>query len=1707
MWIYDEINKKWIRKKDSLSIDDFEYLKESLEKTRLYSKCLSGATYYPVSDLNDIYDILQYKKPLNWYISYTYSITLIPSKNPSIVSLTSSNDYIKNIKEYGLTLKNLFTPNRLIKDSFNNFLYVDVCTTEELQDLNKEFTDLVIDGVKVKEGYRILVKDQKTYVTLSNSIDPDTYFKNIPYYKSPNQPIGSSETTYYYYNELNGIYKFTNRKLVREKDLYDYDNCIRYSVYVKMGNVNKDKQFHLSRMKNGYFPTDSENNPMEFKENHNWIIRNRIDYKNVLDINYYDILKHSNELYYDKFKNFTYSIPERIIGVGEFGVIINFQNDTTHLINNKYKVNLRSIDHTDGYYWICGDEGTLLKVSKVDFTIEKINLNTLSKLKSISFYNNLKGVVVGDFNTIFYTEDGGKKWNKITIDEFESFNYNKVLYYDLNKFYVGGDSGVFLEFEMNLNEWIVNKKRISKIIDIDDEYILMEDINDIIPFKTNNWGLSYSGSTQSIPTYKESLMIVTNYNNFIVYNLNNYVNHKFIYLEFPVKYNDINSILYNGNEFYFASDYIYKFDINNFNLIGTISNVIKGITGATLSYNLYANKIKNYNNNEILISGNNSILQFGTYSQPLNNIINSTFLNKLKSKLLILDYDIASKLNFFDDEQNYRLPNSLTFSGLLFTSSNSYLNIRSLPNEINWIDYLKDSEKTFKYYTSLDESNIVKISTTFSYSTQSIDNLIIYPNQITIDYNNIKNLAPRINETGHSRYISGTGPSISPPHPSIVASYSLFLYDYLMILKVPNTTQIDVGDVVYFDSNILSDVFLVNRIYNSGTYSYIYFYTNFNENILNDLVSSTFSIKLTNLNKYNSSSDLVNKFNLHPISKGYRMDYFTQSNILELNPIFTVDSAYYNLAALVEVSGNTYSMVYSDLYLKFGYKPHYDLLSYLENINPNVFNAGKEFLSMPNYYYIPGPNYPYYTGFNGLTYGNIYLDTNKGYINAPGSYWLNPSTPPENKLIFGKDLFKQWESLFIYTFVDLILHSGTYSYKTEKLLIINKYESKFNGDIGYVIEFHKPIEYPLYVNIEYITILSRRTLSQISEDLKELSNIQRPLSSIKEIQIGYTYSNYERELNFKFPTDSYCKIFLLDGDISENISAIIYTDYKNELALNIVNLEKEIKIPIISTSNYATGSNVYLYISCSEKHGLEDKDGVVLEFNGGPGSSQILNPSYFGFHTVGVIPGDEYNFFVYTPFGVNSATSGDPGFVKYVKKDPFLNYQPIDLIDLGYDRKTKISVNIEPENIKLSGYTYSLINIDKTKFRFKLIDGLNLEIINDLYPWILEAEISDAIIGMDSDMNLIWYTGTWHCGRWFGFSNNKKCRWISGTWISGDWYGGIWESKPIVNNYTSVSIKNLSNSKESIWMDGRWFDGIWQNGTWFNGRWYGGTWSNGIWYNGIWNDGKWENGYFKGGIWVSGDWEMGIFNTDNKPSYWLNGNWHGGDFENGIWYNGTWDQKNNKKSRFGVKSTNSRNSIWNGGKWINGEFHSNLNINDNGEPDVSEIHKLSIWKTGKWYNGDWYGGICYNIDFSGVWHGGILEDIQVIGLDTNNNSFDLNGIFKFNIGDQIYIIDNGVGNTFSIYGSNDSPGVYNIIYTVEDLLNNKTTIFVDKNLSQMGTYSMSYSISGYNLGLRVVSKFKDSIWKSGIWTNGIFSGGNFQGGIWYNGIFENGEWG
>ena len=1698
MWVFNSDYKKWVFNDDRLVKSEYDYLKQELVSTRLYSKCLSGVTYIPINNLDNIYDILGEYEPRNWYISNDgseYSETAIPKFAAPIDQVTKDEYYDKYLAEYGLTLKNLFTPDRLIKDSIN-YIYVDVATVEVVIDLSAYYTNLFIDGVKILNGHRVLVKDQKSIETLPYDVDPNTYFKG-------NYIILNDYGTtieYEYYNSENGIYLFNNGFFTKTDELKVYSDCVRYSVSVKLGVENTQKQFHLNRLLNGYYPTTEIDEPIEFVEKHNWLLRHRVDYNNLFEINYHNVIKHGTQSC--KIDKITYTIPERTVAVGEFGVILNTQYGVSNIIENKYKVDLRGISETENYYWICGDGGILLKVTKHDYSIEKIEINISNNLKSISFVDNLNGVVVGDLNTILLTSDGGVNWFSIVVDDFESYFYNKVLFQTQNKIFITGNNGVFIELDNGNYGWSAYKRRISRYIDSYEEHLLVDNINDVL-YTNLHWGLSYSypeGNTQSTNINKELLFLVTDDNKIIVNDLNNSVpKFDFLYLDMDIKkYGDIKSIAQIGTSstFVFSSDNgVFNFDINDYKYIGVdneYSNTVT-TTGEVDKYSdLYVNDIADYKNT-LIICGNTSLLSYATYSTTglLNfSKLDPNFESRLKPKMLFTDYDVASKLNFFTDFGDYRLPTSVTMSSIGLTK----LAFEPLDSEVNWFTYWKDAEKTFKYYSTdpFSESSKILMSDTFTLNSDSDYNT--NGSYITDDINLLSKLAPTILDKSASKFTAtASSPVIKSPVISPATTFGVYMNsDILIIRNYPGTVK--VGDVIRLESDVIDCNFVVNRIEVltdfiggvSTPIKYIYMFTNLNKSIINDLkkkkVDNTYvSITFKNLNTFKDYSDLKTKFNLHPISKGYNLEII--NNYVIIKALFNSETSYYNLATNVISTYNnafaTNSMLYTDGFLKFGYTPTYNILDYLEGLNNysnggiNVkFTADKEYYAMPVYKAVP---LQYSSSFNPDV---IYFDYNGVHYNKATNF-------PSNKLLFGSNLSLEWESIFINTYVDITMYSNTNyynppvdtTYLTERLLVMRKYVDK---DGVYVIEFDKSINFPLGEYPAYIDIVSRRTLGQISEDLQELNNMHRSNFKNKSLVIGgLGFKNYEKDLNYKISTDSYTKILLSDVDTVTELSTIIYTDYKNELSMNVTRIDKKTDINIIDTDAYNNAEvNNKLLIICGNKHGLKNDDGVVLNFTGGTQSSEYKNQNWMGYHNVKVI--DDNKFYIpYLNF-VNNVTINDKGNVLFTNKDPFLNYQPVDIIDVGVDKKGKISVELDIDNLQLKGEQYSLINVDFNKYRFRLVDGLNIEIVSTRFPWILEADISGAVLGMDSD--LIWYKGTWNCGRWF------SGKFISGVWKSGDWYSGSFQAHEVTDNILSVDIGTTTDISKSTWMGGRFYNGDF-TGTWVNGRFYNGDFT-GNWYGGTWNFGNFKNGLFSGGVWVDGTWDMGTFNCDNGPAYWLDGKWSGGDFENGMWYDGIFEERKSI-SRFGTKAYNSRTANWKTGKWLSGSFYSKLITSDVGLPIASKSHIYSIWGSGTWYSGDFYGGVAYNMDFqSGTWYGGILEDIQVIGINTDTNYITLNGEFHFNIGDDIIIGDmrGEEMTTFKtkIIHSNFSDGVTVIL---ADLISFTPIIITEYT----------------ETNLRIVSRFRNSVWESGIWTNGIFENGKFNGGIWYNGIF-NASW-
>ena len=1857
---------KWIPLVDSLKKTDFDALREDFKSYRFYQKCLSGSTYVgvsspdtgasPESKLENVYDILNLSNSVQSYyydniglnpLTYLQSYSGILPNNPSVISTTGSLDTFskKVLPDYNFTLKNLFTPERLIKDQKDNIFYVDVATIENIEDLTINFTGLILDGITLKEGHRILVKNQIELVTIPTSTNPDTFFGG---YYEINETVGTN-TTYRIPSSENGIYSFRGGRLVRTTDLDLYEDEIRYSICIKMGENNFEKQFKLKRLNNGFFPEYYSGNlypggpvgeSVYFEESHNWVLRQRVDYNNLFELSLQDTLKHATQSLVVEIisssQSFTYSyiIPERTITIGEFGSIINDQEGVTNFINNKFKTTLRSISQTTRYYWICGDDGLLLRVDKIDFTIQRISLKfptgiqqpsdlVITPLLSIQFFNDLRGAVVGKFNQIWTTSDGGLTWNQLYLSDFDGFNYNKVLFTSIDKFYVGGDNGVFIEFEYYLGNWSAYKRRISRYLDgLDDEYLLVDDITDMTYFT--------SGTNLFIG-------IGCELNGIFLYDISNYLSstYSFVYLEDTTGSNNFGDItgltwISSTSSLYFSTfDNIWSlnplsgsFGLSNSNVFSTTFSVL-----ATQSA---INSVTSYNN-ELIYTGNFSLWQKINLVGTTSSVYDSGFFGRLKPRLLFTDYDIGSKLYWFDDFGQYRIPNRYEVPvSYLINSGDSYIAFSNNTNtiidtivvtysETNWITYFKDRQKTFGYY-SIDLNDVSKVEPSFTFSSSSVVGMTFSYSTISVttNYLDIVNLMPSATPPGLASTFTQSSRFrdlnlISVPITAPLTSYDLFFYDYLGIWYKnfnPGDKLPDIGDVLNISSDVFEGNFIINRTFTQsvvavpgtsaqctfnfvtsvtagmtfdisylgnplcstviassnsnplfvsdvvsainldtsitgfsayqsspsqmviispigssyngnpvtlgGTYpfilsglplfsggsdpilaidAYFYFFTDFNENILNNIPNSLTGFTVRDLNKYpvisglTSSEYFKDNFNKHYISYSYDCEIVTDNFVplstitqsFRITPKYSQYSAYYNLQAKIDVL-DTLSNIYSDEikyasgFLNFGYSPTYNLLSYLNYINPVEYVPSKEFLSMPNWIGVPGIDSP--QGILGQLADIIYIDT----------------TFETNKLYFGSNLKYIWDSFLKWTFVDIELFWGYStpsgnSFKTERLIIIDKYYDSVND--WWVIEFHDSIKSnftgggTFYDNVYSIDILSRRTLEQISNDLQYINRLHRPNWLVSESYTGGTWSNYETDIDFKIPTDSYVKILCSDSSIIRDLTGIIYTDYKYELAMQVTKLDREFTFNV--TSIGLNGSN-YVF-NFSEPHLLNDNDYVIVSMIG---SQSSYTSNLLGYHNISVLS----DYSIQLPIS-GTLNPSIPNFsIFYTKKDYFFNFQPIDVFDMGIgDKQIKQSVEVRPENYDVVGSRYDLIDLDLTKYKFRLIDGLDLVSLNSEFPWILEGEFSNATIGRDSAGNLVWYKGIWQCGRWFGGN------WISGAWVSGDWYSGNWTSKPIKDDILSIKIDNRTTSEEySIWYGGRWFGGTWENGTWYDGRWYGGTHSKGRWFDGTWNDGIWESGQFHSGIWILGTWLSGIFNTDNGPSFWLDGKFWGGDFENGIWYNGIFDQKRGRISRFGTKSSNSRNSIWRSGKFLSGQFHSFLNLDDSGLPSVSDVHKYSKWYTGLFSGGDFWGGLVYNINFKNtIWHGGILEDIEVNSILLSDNTINLVGEFDFNVNDEIFIVDGGNTGTFSVYGSTDNPGRYKVLNSVWDPNTNITKVYPNVSLS-FGV------VSGTASNLRCVSNFQNSTWNSGVWYNGVFEDGIFNGGVWYDGYFS-GLWG
>ena len=438
--------------------------------------------------------------------------------------------------------------------------------------------------------------------------------------------------------------------------------------------------------------------------------------------------------------------------------------------------------------------------------------------------------------------------------------------------------------------------------------------------------------------------------------------------------------------------------------------------------------------------------------------------------------------------------------------------------------------------------------------------------------------------------------------------------------------------------------------------------------------------------------------------------------------------------------------------------------------------------------------------------------------------------------------------------------------------------------------------------------------------------------------------------------------------------------------------------------------------------------------------------------------------------------------------DPYLNYEPIDLFKLGYDDKIDRSILISPNNWVNNGRTIYLDNIDLNKFRFKMVDQLSLDYINDNFSWVLEAEVRNATIGKDTNGKLVWYSGSWDCGRWFNGT------WHSGTWYDGEWYDGTWNNNLV--NGTEVS--SNSSTITSVWNGGNFRGGVWNNGVWNNGVFKNSIWNNGSFNGGMFESGTWNNGTFNRGSWVSGTWNNGTFNSRYGTSYWFDGEFNGGDFNSGYWYGGTFAD-----SKFGYGSTISRKALWENGSMISSSI--------GGGNDTTFI------KTGNISDTTINSGTLYSVNMDGGIHNnGVIKDISVIAVSIKSSEFKIivRGEYEFKLNDTFHIINNRVnpdilGSDTSIYKYKLDRDAYiedgNTVLLVTDI---PSTLLSYININ--GDYTIGYDNEGNIIGdtiTKVVSKLTNVEWYNGRFENGIFDGKFFRNGMFINGAFISGHFG
>lgn len=1606
-------DQTWQKYRPEFDVDTYN---NSLVEMKLHSKCVNANVYMPIEELGEkreytfentgvitditgnvvLYNVEKYKLPYLLSHGYEWKLTIeghtVPALNttfdvtdvtraingsnydftmfgslftPSLteefvtIKLVRQEDVYRPLgwfeygylseEDYHYSLKTHFSPKKTINYQLKNFRIVDLAANEHIS-TGVLFINPIIDGFVVKIGHKVLLKNQ---------VDPID----------------------------NGIYEYNSERMfTRVNEMSTIEDSYRSSYHVKLGVLNREKQFFLQRkFSDSRYPIDGEE--MFFEEGHNYLLRHKLEYRNLAEAEFEDVE------FQDEISGF-----ETTFAVGEYGLFLKRHYTTSYVVDaielgtreRLYSINLQrdSLYFPTGNMWVCGRRGSMYHSDDFGVNWSEQNPNTTQDLFDVEFSDDVFGLAVGSLGTIIWSNNGGSSWNSELsfVDEELQKNLNAVKFLTNNKAVVVGDRGLFFILSHVNGNWSVQKINITKQEDVNTSYIINKDLNEIAYDPLTKIGYVV-GDDNTIFTIDLD-PISSTYLEVFFYETTDVLHVNKHYYTCRWKPDD-SRLVFAGD-----SNVIYRTDFTGFTL-SPGSNIYQMATNFdTVVTPVFGTKeptkitsvqpwFEGVGDNHYFFVGDNGI--YGDSPELTAYAYDSYYdIGLFDSKMLVLDAKISDKMYFMDNNGEVVLPNVLT--NLITTNIVDFIDMSNA--DYDTINFFSSGTYTFldyqDYYATVPH---VRLFTTYD------------PTIITVyDYG--------VNGPGGYFDVTSGGNTSFIFYDD---ETELVLNDDIFTAAPGENVRIEI-----YDSTLtllfLDETFLVNSVSGSSVFIDAVFDDQFKNDLFNAV--SPFRMKVTNLNYYpynvsvtNTINNLIDRLSKHSVGEFYDFELYDQSPFFGLT-VKVKDvpwTKYINGQTFIDYYSNflvstiNYELDYEESVLSFKYFPRHNILDVLNTIDPLTFL----------------PTYTFNLPQNTFVYESSPLVSTQFVING-------------HTIVMGSSFQSWYDAFYVNTFVDII-HNGINTLRTRSLLV-DKYTITENSITRYyfVFDFDLQPYVSLYsiVTTDTLNIRTRNLLSEISEDLRYADDRQLDLfyTSLTHVNTSKAFHNHLQS----FYTDAYAKVISQDVQVRQNTIGVLYTDNNKNLTFNLYN------------------------------------------------------------------------------------TYGDPNF----------NFQPVDIYDVGIDHNAKNANSLSKFNYEnffvqnlygVGHYGLKLENVDFRKYNFRLVDGLTLVDLSTKYPWILDAEIENAVIGEDSN-GLVWYAGDWICGTW------KDGTWYSGRFFDGVWVAGTWFSNEIQDNIFSVLVRTNTNLKFSQWFNGTWISGTWNLGTWHDGTWQNGIWLNGHWLDGTWYDGRWYNGTWKGGDWINGVWYNGFFNTDNVFSTWYNGFWFGGDFENGLWKDGEFNQLRDSLSRFGTKSTAQQKSVWEHGIFIRGEFHSYLNLDSNGSPIPSLNYKYSTWLAGLWKNGTVFGG-----NFKqGIWEEGIFMRGYVDGglsltptALVNDPPLSTRWLLtltpsmshKMQKDDNFYVIgtpDNLLPTSafMNYLGINTNPQKHKI-YSVETngdiVLEIIDPIFVPTLADLDGTNS------GY-VDLFSVFTVLSNDWRAGIFNNGLWLGGTWLSGMWVDGIWDYGIW-